>query len=104
MKAVIKSCISCQRINARAFDEEPAALPGERLNEAYPFEIVGIDIAGPLRYYKEEELKKEVKRKREEGRRSSDDVRAATNPKKVKQEIRVRERSNRRFQVIRCML
>ena len=46
IKSVIKRCVSCQRINAR------------------PYEIVGIDIAGPLLYYDEKDLKRADRRKK----------------------------------------
>ena len=41
-------CVPCQRLQSRPFNEEPAPLPLSRTREAAPFEVTGVDFAGPL--------------------------------------------------------
>lgn len=48
VKRLIKGCITCQRFNARPATEVIAPLPRDRVTEAQPFEITGVDFAGPL--------------------------------------------------------
>ncbi|XP_064488357.1 uncharacterized protein LOC135400455 [Ornithodoros turicata] len=45
IKKVIKQCIICQRFRSRPAEE---AVPKERVPEALPFEVTGIDLGGPL--------------------------------------------------------
>ena len=47
-KKVVKYCLSCQRQDARACNQEGAPLPGDRVQRAAPFSVTGIDYAGPL--------------------------------------------------------
>ena len=46
--AIVKKCVVCARHNTRPFAEIAAQLPLDRLNQAHPFEVVGVDFAGPL--------------------------------------------------------
>lgn len=48
VKRIIKECITCQRFNARPATEVIAPLPRDRVTEAQPFEVTGVDFAGPL--------------------------------------------------------
>jgi len=50
VKRVINRCETCKRFNARPYSAPPAPLPIDRIREANPFEIVGVDFAGPLLY------------------------------------------------------
>ena len=46
--AVIKKCVTCRRHDAKSLDALPAPLPLERVRDAAPFEILGVDLAGPI--------------------------------------------------------
>lgn len=48
VKSIIKGCITCQRFNARPATEVTAPLPRDRVTQAQPFEVTGVDFAGPL--------------------------------------------------------
>lgn len=47
-KKIIKECITCQHFNARPVTEVTAPLPRDRATRAQPFEVTGVDFAGPL--------------------------------------------------------
>ena len=47
-KRVKKACISCQRQDGPACSQPMAPLPADRVNQAFPFEVAGLDHAGPL--------------------------------------------------------
>ena len=52
-RKVIKSCWGCKRFQARALAvPPPGPFPKERTEGSAPFEIVGVDFAGPIRYRK----------------------------------------------------
>ena len=57
---LVKSCFPFRKILARAARQKMAPLPRERVREAFPFEIVGLDFAGPL-YLKTGRGKKQEK-------------------------------------------
>lgn len=48
VKRIISKCSICQRLNARKLDSPPVGLPYDRVRDAAVFEIVGVDLAGPL--------------------------------------------------------
>ena len=48
VKRVLHYCVTCKRHHSRPFDAAPATLPLARIKEATPFEITGVDFAGPL--------------------------------------------------------
>jgi hypothetical protein len=48
VRKVIHSCIKCRRFMAKAPESGPAALPNDRIKEAKVFQVVGVDLAGPL--------------------------------------------------------
>lgn len=48
IRNVIKNCVRCQRYNAKAAISEPVALPADRVKDANIFQVIGIDLAGPL--------------------------------------------------------
>ncbi|GFS91704.1 integrase catalytic domain-containing protein [Trichonephila clavipes] len=50
IKEVIKTCIICKRLNAKpiSVSEPISVLPQDRVRDAAVFEIIGIDLAGPL--------------------------------------------------------
>ncbi|XP_064488427.1 uncharacterized protein LOC135400524 [Ornithodoros turicata] len=48
VKGVIYQCIICKRLQAKAADQTTAPLPAVRITKSQPFEVVGIDFAGPL--------------------------------------------------------
>lgn len=47
-KRVKKFCVPCQRQDLKACSEPMPPLPGSRVNPAHPFEVSGLDHAGPL--------------------------------------------------------
>lgn len=48
-KEIVKSCVTCRRIEGHPYTSSPAAeLPSERVSEDPPFSHSGIDFAGPL--------------------------------------------------------
>ena len=48
VKKHLSHCVACRKQTSRHFDESPAMLPLDRIREAEPFEIMGVDYAGPL--------------------------------------------------------
>ena len=53
VRKVIKSCYGCRRFQAKALEQPPPGmLPLERTEENRPFQAVGVDFAGPLKYQK----------------------------------------------------
>ena len=59
VKQVRSNCWGCKRFRVKAFDEPPPGpLPKTRTEGSTPFEIVGVDFAGPIRYRKGKSEKK----------------------------------------------
>ncbi|GFT92300.1 integrase catalytic domain-containing protein [Trichonephila clavipes] len=48
IKEVIKTCIIYKRFNAKPILESEGLLPQDRVRDAAVFEIIGLDLAGPL--------------------------------------------------------
>ncbi|XP_011705757.1 PREDICTED: uncharacterized protein LOC105460953 [Wasmannia auropunctata] len=48
VRSVIRQCVVCRRHDAKAIQAIPAPLPEDRVRDAAVFEIVGIDLAGPV--------------------------------------------------------
>lgn len=48
VKSVVRSCVVCRRFSATGIDAATGLLPPDRTTKADPFEVVGIDFAGPL--------------------------------------------------------
>ena len=48
VKRVLHGCLICRRHHSRPFDQVPAVLPLDRIREANPFEVTGVDFAGPV--------------------------------------------------------
>lgn len=48
VKSVVRSCVVCKRFSATSIDAATGLLPPDRTTKADPFEVVGIDFAGPL--------------------------------------------------------
>ncbi|GFX08510.1 integrase catalytic domain-containing protein [Trichonephila clavipes] len=48
IKNVLYNCIFCKRFKVKSLSNEPTPLPPDRVTDCAPFEIVGIDLAGPL--------------------------------------------------------
>ncbi|XP_054712892.1 uncharacterized protein LOC129222408 [Uloborus diversus] len=48
IKKAIKSCIVCRRFNSKPPEVQESVLPENRVKDASVFEILGIDLAGPL--------------------------------------------------------
>lgn len=50
-KRLIKGCFGCKRYQATAFAQPPTGnLPRDRTEGSWPFQVVGIDYAGPILY------------------------------------------------------
>ncbi|KAF2887722.1 hypothetical protein ILUMI_18451 [Ignelater luminosus] len=52
VRMIVNKCITCERYKASHVNAEPVALPKNRVGNAVPFEISGVDFAGPV-YLKE---------------------------------------------------
>src|SRR5690606_1339712 len=48
VRRVISRCVICKRFTSRSFESTPAPLLENRVRDARVFEIVGVDLAGPL--------------------------------------------------------
>ncbi|XP_071033067.1 uncharacterized protein [Parasteatoda tepidariorum] len=48
VRRILKTCVRCKRYNARSIKTVPVGLPEDRVKEVSVFEVVGIDLAGPL--------------------------------------------------------
>ncbi|GFW46955.1 integrase catalytic domain-containing protein [Trichonephila clavipes] len=48
IKEVIKTCIICKRFNAKPISVSEGLLPQDRVRDTAVFEIIGLDLAGPL--------------------------------------------------------
>ena len=60
VKRAIKRCFGCRRFHAIPFpNPQPGKLPKDWTEGDFPFQVVGVDYAGPIRYQKRE--KKEDK-------------------------------------------
>ena len=52
-KRIVKSCHGCQQFRAQAYTSPPPGnLPRDRTVGQTPFQVIGVDFAGPLRYRK----------------------------------------------------
>lgn len=50
-KGIVKSCHGCRRFQAQAFSSPPQGdLPKDRTEGSSPFQVVGVDYAGPIKY------------------------------------------------------
>ena len=59
-RKVVKSCYGCRRFQAKAVEQPPPGLlPSDRTEGSRPFETIGVDYAGPIKY---------IKKKKEEGK------------------------------------
>lgn len=48
VKHVISKCYRCRRLSAKATITEICGLPDDRVKNAEPFEVTGVDLAGPI--------------------------------------------------------
>lgn len=48
VKKVLGRCVTCRKMNSRRATEPVAPLPGDRVLEATPFAVTGLDFAGPI--------------------------------------------------------
>ncbi|CAB4044293.1 Pro-Pol poly [Paramuricea clavata] len=59
-RKVIKKCYDCRRFQAKAvLQPPPGMLPPDRTEGSRPFETIGVDFAGPIKY---------IKKRKEEGK------------------------------------
>ncbi|XP_054706713.1 uncharacterized protein LOC129216520 [Uloborus diversus] len=56
VKRIIRKCIICQRFNSRPMQQDIAPLPSARIEKSNPFDVIGVDYAGPL-FVKNEDTK-----------------------------------------------
>ena len=47
-RTVCRSCVTCRRHSSRSENQMMGQLPSERVTQHFPFEITGVDYAGPL--------------------------------------------------------
>ena len=58
-KRVVRKCSGCKRFEAVAFaNPPPAPLPRERTEGNTPFNVIGVDFAGPVKYRDKRKSKK----------------------------------------------
>ncbi|XP_062542438.1 uncharacterized protein LOC134210404 [Armigeres subalbatus] len=48
VRQIVHRCVTCVRARPKPLEQLMGQLPPVRVNQAYPFENVGIDLAGPL--------------------------------------------------------
>lgn len=48
VNAVIQRCLKCKRFNEKSCEVPTPALPVDRVKDAAAFEVIGVDLAGPL--------------------------------------------------------
>ncbi|GFT73260.1 putative RNA-directed DNA polymerase from transposon X-element [Trichonephila clavipes] len=48
VRKIVRSCIRCKRYKCKSPNSEPVSLPRDRVNDAAVFEVVSVDLAGPL--------------------------------------------------------
>ena len=48
IERVLHRCVTCQLLQSRSFSETAASLPAAGVQAAMPFEVTGVDFAGPL--------------------------------------------------------
>ncbi|GFV70256.1 integrase catalytic domain-containing protein [Trichonephila clavipes] len=48
VRKIVRNCIRCQRYKCKSPSSEPVSLPSDRANDAAVFEVVDVDLAGPL--------------------------------------------------------
>ncbi|GBM60852.1 hypothetical protein AVEN_179007-1 [Araneus ventricosus] len=48
IRQVIRTCVICQRFASQPLEVVSAPLPEDRVRDAYVFEVVGVDLCGPL--------------------------------------------------------
>ncbi|GFX68995.1 integrase catalytic domain-containing protein [Trichonephila clavipes] len=48
VRNIIQNCVKCKRYNAGPVKSESVSLPADRVRNAGVFEVIGIDLAGPL--------------------------------------------------------
>lgn len=48
VRQAINRCVKCKRHSSRAMETTPTSLPENRIKDASTFEVVGVDLAGPL--------------------------------------------------------
>ena len=52
-KRVVKNCLGCRRFQVQAFSSPPqGTLPKDRIEGQTPFQVVGVNYAGPFKYRK----------------------------------------------------
>jgi hypothetical protein len=55
VRKILNSCVKCKRANGRPFRQAPIApLPPERVVRSIPFQHIGVDYMGPIRYHTSE--------------------------------------------------
>jgi hypothetical protein len=47
-KSIVKNCVNCQKVSKKKCDQDQSSLPKDRVTKSEPFEITGVDYAGPL--------------------------------------------------------
>ncbi|KAJ8970521.1 hypothetical protein NQ317_007515 [Molorchus minor] len=48
IRSVLQRCVTCKRFDVKPFAIASSPLPADRVRDEVPFEITGVDFAGPL--------------------------------------------------------
>ncbi|GFW22789.1 integrase catalytic domain-containing protein [Trichonephila clavipes] len=48
VRKIWNACVKCQRFKSKSSMTDPVSLPSDRVKDAAVFEVVGVDLAGPL--------------------------------------------------------
>ncbi|GFY66753.1 integrase catalytic domain-containing protein [Trichonephila inaurata madagascariensis] len=48
IKGILNECVICARFKVKALSSGPSPIPPDRVTDCAIFEVVGIDLAGPL--------------------------------------------------------
>ena len=57
IKNTLRRCVICKKAHSRHFDEVPVDLPNDRVLKAMPFELIGVDFAGPFKVRESRNIK-----------------------------------------------
>lgn len=48
VRQILRRCVICQKLNSKPYYQDISPLPPDRVKEALPFEVTGVDFLGPI--------------------------------------------------------